>query len=307
MGFMDGILGRSGAHGHRRAMGPSVMDELAKRADPEAKLASSLAEELVPSDPKRRADPDGLLRLALPALMHQAAPLPVDRDARREFVARTILDSIGRHMRDGPDEGLNPPLGDAARREGVRSVTLRDVRTRGLDASLADRGRDAARVTAAYLADGPEVGKHLDAHLVSIPQRGETLRTLERLRDIREFHTSRQPPSGPDLRAWVRKGLDVERAASRAGLIDPDRIVGIAKRTMRDADVERLSTLPRSRPDFQSARGMDGAARQRTFAESLRTMGSVAASAAIADRPMPTPARQAAIQAHLARSHPNQR
>lgn len=149
------------------------------------------------------------------------------------------------------------------------------------------------------------MGKLLD----DIPRRGETASTLQRLRENREFHPAPQPAGGPPLRAWVHEGLKAERAAARAGLLEPGRIVRIAEQTMKGADIERLSTYGRARPDFKAARTMDPDARQRTFAEASRAMQAAVPPAAgpaeIGRRTAPD--RIAALHTHMSRLPQNRR
>lgn len=291
-----------------RGEAQAFMTELSRSQTPESRLALGMANAMVPADAGRRPDPDGLVRLAVPDMMRDPRPLPKDPDMRRMHIATAVLASAERHVRDGSDEGLVPELGRAARRETVGRLTLGDVRRNGLDRALAERSETRARTVAAYLSDGAPVEQHMRKLLDEIPKRGETMGTLERLRENREFHSTRQPPNGPPLKAWVHEGLTAERAAARAGLIEPTRIVRIAEQTMKGADVERLSTYGRARPDFEAARSMDAGTRQRTFAEASRSM-----RASVAD-PSPAPVaptrqmpdRQAALQAQVARMRQNQ-
>lgn len=293
-----------------RGEAQAFMQELSRRIDPEARLAAGLAQALVPTDRGRRADPDGLVRLAVPDLKNDPRPLPTDPDMRRRHIATAVLASAERHVRDGSDEGLVPELGRAARRETVRGLTLGDVRRSGIDAALKDRGETKARTVAAYLSNGTPIQEHMGKLLEEIPKRGETPRTLERLRDNREFHSARQPAGGPDLKTWVRQGLDAERAAARAGLLAPAPIVRIAEETMKGADVERLSTLGRARPDFVAAAELDPAGRQKAFTASMTMMKASPQSGfekGREDIARPPADRQVALQAQVAQIQQNQR
>lgn len=289
-----------------RFQAQAFMQELSRQTTPEARLAAGMAEALVPSERGRRADPDGLVRLAVPDLMKDPRPLPTDPQVRRMHIASAVLALAERHVSCGPDEGLVPELGRAARRETIAQLTLGDVRRRGIDKALAQRSETCARTVAAYLSDGPEIERHMRGLLDEIPRRGETMATLERLRENREFHQAPQPSNGPPLKAWVHEGLKAERAAARAGLIEPARIVRIAGRTMKGADIERLSTYGRARPDFESARKMDPAMRQQAFVEAGRQMqATTAAPAEMTARGAPD--RVAALHAQMARLPQNQR
>jgi hypothetical protein len=310
MAIMEDLKARIGfARRDERDQAQAFMQELSRSAAPEARLAVGMAEALVPSDHGRRHDPDGMVRLAVPDLMRDPRPLPKDPDTRRMHIASAVLASAERHVRDGSDEGLVPELGRAARLESVLHLSLGDVRRNGIDKALAQRSETRARTVAAYLSDGAPVEQHMRKLLDEIPRRGETPATLQRLRENREFHQKRQPDSGPPLKAWVHEGLTAERAAARAGLIEPARIVRIAEQTMKGADIERLSTYGRARPDFEAARVMDQATRQRTFAEAGRQMQAAAsqtAPPAVAAGRTP-PDRVAALHAQMSRLPQNQR
>jgi len=310
MAIVDKLKARIGFAGRdERAQAQAFMQELSRSGTPEARLATGMAEALVPSDRGRRPDPDGMVRLAIPDLVRDPRPLPRDPDMRRMHIASAVLVSAERHVAEGSDEGLVPELGRAARQESVLRLSLGDVRRNGIDKALAQRSETRARTVAAYLSDGAPVEEHMRRLLDEIPKRGETPATLERLRENREFHPTRQPESGPPLKAWVHEGLRSERAAARAGLVEPVRIVRIAEQTMKGADIERMSTYGRARPDFEAARGMDPAARQRTFVEAGRQMqatGVQAGTPAVTAERGP-PDRVAALHAQMSRLPQNQR
>jgi len=310
MAIVEDLKARIGfARRDERAQAQAFMQELSRGSTPESRLAVGMAEAMVPSDRGRRPDPDGLVRLAVPDLMRDPRPIPSDPDVRRMHIASAVLVSAERHVSEGSDEGLMPELGRAARRESLARLTLGDVRRNGIDAALTQRSETRARTVAAYLSDGAPVEEHMRKLLDEIPKRGETVCTLERLRDNREFHPTRQPPNGPALKAWVHEGLAAERAAARAGLIEPARIVRIAQQTMKGADVERLSTYGRARPDFETARTMDPVMRQKAFADAVRQMRNPAQTIAspVLGTEKGAPDRVAALHAQMSRLPQNQR
>jgi len=273
MPFVDDIRRRIGMTAQRdRDDAKTYMTELSYRHDAASRLAYGVAEAMVPRDPSRTPDPDGMVRLALPSLQDDARPLPRDPDLRRQYIARATMSVARAQIEKGSDEGLVPALGRAAREEAVRHVPVHVARVRGIERTLVEAARGSARTVAAYLSDGKPIQNHMARHLLDVPKRGETPRTLERLRDVREFHPRRQPASGPDLRDWVRDGLDAERTAARAGLIEPSRVVRIAASVMQEADVERLSTHPRARPDYGATSGMDGEGRAAAFLKERERM-----------------------------------
>lgn len=268
MPLADDIRRRLGIAPQRdRDDAAAYMTELSHRHDAPSRLARDMAEAMVPRDPSRRPDPDGMVRLALPSLQDDARPLPKDPEMRRRFIAQATMSVAVRQMETGSDEGLVPTLGRAAREDAVRHVPVHVARTRGIERTLAEAARTSARTVAAYLSDGSPIREHMATHLLDVPKRGETPRTLERLRDVREFHPRRQPAGGAELRDWVRDGLDAERTAARAGLIEPARVVRIAAAVMQGADVERLSTYPRARPDYEATGRMDREERAAAFSK----------------------------------------
>lgn len=301
----------------RRGLGVPTEDDRQKARDelkamslkhtPGERLAVAMADLAVGSRPgERKPLPDGLVRIMLPELANDARPLPQDHDQRRLAIARAVVRTVDRHLEQGSDSGLGKDLGRAVRLEAVRNTHAPGVMVGSLEDTLAKRTERQGMEVASFLSHGDAVERQHAVHIKAIPQRGEVHKTVERLRGVIPT-TQRVPPSGPELGAWVDKGLRIERAMARAGLMEPQAIVRSAHAVMREAPVETLSREPRARPDFSAPKPTTPEARRDAITRWMTAPGRTTPVAATqearqdAERDV-VPARNPAMQAAMAAS-----
>jgi hypothetical protein len=291
-----------------RKAAASTMRDMSLHPTPANRLAVEVADVLVGRHPgERRPLPDGLVRLMVPELSHEARPLPTDHDVRRLTIAEAVVRTVDRHLDHGSDAGVGRELGRAVRREAVRNMRGPSVMAGSLDNALRERTERHGMEVAAFMAYGDAVEKQHVRHVQDLPRRGEVGKTVERLRELPAFRGAKVPERGPELGSWVDRGLRVERAMARSGIMAPEQVVRSAHAVMRDAPVETLSLEPRARPNFEAAEKIEGPARRTAVEQWLTSPQNTVPPAAVRGSPGPerTPDLQPlspSMQASLAAS-----
>lgn len=281
---------------------------ITRQNTPSARLAMTFAD-MVTGQGGQRPTTDGMIRIMVPELAHDARPLPKDVDHRRLVIAKAVMKTVDRHLEHGSDSHLGPDIGRAVRTEAVRNLHAVSIMSGSLERTLERRSDQHGKEVAAYLAYGDAVERQHQAHVKAIPSKGELPRTIER---IRANGIGREVPAGgQELADWVDKGLRTERAMARSGMMPPENIVKAAHSVMRNAPVETLSREPRARPDFSRPIPVDISQRRSEIAQWHTAPGRTTPIAAM-DRTETERATQTAspqkgvtIQAALATSRSN--